>query len=630
MAWVEQRVTRTSQPQELCGLDWGNPVTKAINFAWSPRSGVFNADGNSVGVESSTAATVVAAGKHGVTENKKQNGLEFVSGRAQVNNGFTCLYIGGHSAPSWSVLVANSAGSFRRWSGSYALLTPAGRRSLTSITLAEDSVVIASRNVALYPFRFWVNGVDAGPTDSSGGDTAGGSNLPVQLFQSGAGDRSSATYWDANCSLVVTFESYISDADAKSLSENPWQIYEPEIQYVWVDEGAGGGGVNATLLTTDSSDRLNATATVVSGIFANLTATETNDTSASTATVLVGATSATTDVRDALAATSSVLISATSSPVELRDTAAGAMGIPVSASSVFVEAGDTVVSSATAVSGISAALSATDGADTALAASTVAVGLTGATPDVRDIAAATASITVAASSSSTDAQDTLVSTATAVAGLSAFLAAVDGPETGSGASTVALGANSTTADGGDVLGSATSVGITTTLNSTDGRDTLISAVFAANAVGAALAVTDASDTLSASGAVEITALAVGYDRSETLVAAATADNTIVLSLNATDRAETVSASANVPLVASAAATNTSERVSAQLAVFLQAQLAAVESGDVLAGVVDNGSNVPRDPLRVFVVVAEVRTLLVPAESRALLIPNESRSLAPSG
>ena len=38
--------------------------------------------------------------------------------------------------------------------------------------------------------------------------------------------------------MLCAFDAVLSDAEIKSLSDNPWQIYEPEVTRIWVDSGA--------------------------------------------------------------------------------------------------------------------------------------------------------------------------------------------------------------------------------------------------------------------------------------------------------------------------------------------------------------------------------------------------------
>lgn len=252
MAWVETRITRTSQPQDACGLNTSHPLFSKINLAWTPKSQIFVAGQSGKSVQSSAASPVVSAGTRGVFENQGQNGIEIPVSRVQANNGFSVLYIGGHSSPDWSVCLETSSGAFRRWAGLYTLMTPSGRRTVSSSSIPAGAVVVAGMlNIDTY--RMVVNGASVVNRDLSGGDSIG-PNRPAQVFQSTAGDRSSATYWNSPSALLVGFDTYLSEADVKSLSDNPWQIFEPEIARIWVDDYvSAGGGATYTLTAAAAS-----------------------------------------------------------------------------------------------------------------------------------------------------------------------------------------------------------------------------------------------------------------------------------------------------------------------------------------------------------------------------------------
>ena len=66
-------------------------------------------------------------------------------------------------------------------------------------------------------------------------------------------------------------------------------------------------------------------------------------------------------------------------------------------------------------------------------------------------------------------------------------------------------------------------------------------------------------------------------------------------------------------------------VSSQVTVFIAAQLAAVESGDTLFGIWDNGNTGLRDANRTFTVAPEVRGIVTSAEVRTLIVPAEPRT-----
>lgn len=232
MAWVERRVARTSQPQDQVGIDQNHPLAQYVTLAWSPKISPFVAHGRGLGTTSSGVAPSISTGLRGVTENKNQNGLEFTSTKPISTQGFTVLYIGNHSSEPWTVCAGSKSGTFRKWAGQYCVIGTNGRRQLSSAALPNNAVVIAGMRDTSN-FMFYVNGVNSINQNTLGGETSGVDDK-IQLFQSSVGDRSTATYWAAHSSLVVYFDRLLSDDHVKSLSANPWQIFEPEIQYQWV------------------------------------------------------------------------------------------------------------------------------------------------------------------------------------------------------------------------------------------------------------------------------------------------------------------------------------------------------------------------------------------------------------
>lgn len=225
---------RTTQPQKATSINWSNPITLGINFVWSPKTGTYVRGGTGIGLPTTNTAILTRASKLGISENYNQNGLEFHSDTLQVSNGFTCLYIGGHSSAAWAVALQTSGGIFRRWNGGYVIITPTGNSALSNVVIPDNSIVIASRGITAGNKRFLINGISSRNLSDDRGEVAG-PTTKFQLFQGAAGDRTAATYWNSSSSLVVGFERYISDAEAKSLSDNPWQIFQPESKTVWVD-----------------------------------------------------------------------------------------------------------------------------------------------------------------------------------------------------------------------------------------------------------------------------------------------------------------------------------------------------------------------------------------------------------
>ena len=70
-----------------------------------------------------------------------------------------------------------------------------------------------------------------------------------------AADATAGTaFLDGLVGPALVFNRALSDAELRSISENPYQILRPANDRLWLDVVAGGGGVTGTLAATDAQD----------------------------------------------------------------------------------------------------------------------------------------------------------------------------------------------------------------------------------------------------------------------------------------------------------------------------------------------------------------------------------------
>ncbi len=260
MAWVERRVTRTTQPQDAVGVDWNNPLARGLVTVAVP--GVFGLNvpttPGSLGVSPSLATLSSVA-----VPALKTASLTTLSVRksntSQFRNNFTAsvaTFLGsnlgfGHGTLEYSnnrTLTTNcftQAGVDLKTNSAASILSvPAGQKICLTTTLVagladghrlyNDGSLVASGST----------------TGMSGSDTTRSGFLTFNNANGGS------TQFDLPTVFVVVHNRVLSDAEIKSLSENPWQVFEPEVQRVWVDDFvSAGGGVTLTppLLTNAST-----------------------------------------------------------------------------------------------------------------------------------------------------------------------------------------------------------------------------------------------------------------------------------------------------------------------------------------------------------------------------------------
>jgi len=151
-----------------------------------------------------------------------------------------------------------------------------------------------------------------------------------------------------SCTAIsLSWNRALSDAEVKSLSDNPWQIFEPEEQIIWIPDLVSGGTTNASIATTDGADTSSATATAGS---------------------LTSATVAQTDSPDATSVTAANWTTAQAAAIDSADTTS-VLGNIVGVTSAFVaqvDAADQCAIQSVVTTG--AVVYATDGADSAVTA----------------------------------------------------------------------------------------------------------------------------------------------------------------------------------------------------------------------------------------------------------------------
>lgn len=105
----------------------------------------------------------------------------------------------------------------------------------------KTSVCIGVRSKSLATQRVFANGKQIA---SSAVGTAAATTF--DRFAIGCLLRSTAAlHWAGKTGLVAVFNRKLSDAEIKSLSDNPWQIFQPAARAIWVPVGAAGGASNA-------------------------------------------------------------------------------------------------------------------------------------------------------------------------------------------------------------------------------------------------------------------------------------------------------------------------------------------------------------------------------------------------
>jgi len=257
MAFITRKITRTSQPQELVGIDWSNPLTAGLVFATDEPSrlrdsvsGVFPSAtvggiGSAVtnyGKAIDFSSDVFSYGNvdllAGVTNATFQI-IEIPNSTAQAagivnkrlahnnNNSYSIGY--NYVSNQFTVEIGSSLGtqSIIAYGFNLASFSTSGNSIVTTI----NGTAAAGQKVKL-----WNNGISVATVATLFDSAIGGffyGTTPLEL-----GRVNNGTYYYAGkVVLVRIWNRDISESEAKSLSDNPWQIFEPIEETIWIPDG---------------------------------------------------------------------------------------------------------------------------------------------------------------------------------------------------------------------------------------------------------------------------------------------------------------------------------------------------------------------------------------------------------
>lgn len=252
-----QKIPWTRQPPPGTPIDWGNPATKGLIAAISGIESVNLVTGRQLTV---TGPNGVVVGKDGVSY--PFNGTTYLS---------TPVSTGGAPYTLFAVETCTSAGANRVFcglgdSGSSANLAEIYRGNTDSsllfieITAGASVQPAAVANSSVINSRYTVAGVTYSTTDrvaySNGVKLASSTvSLPIisaaNTFYVGV-ERYNGAFAGhnvGNIPLALLFTRALSAAEIKSLSDNPWQLFQPITRRIF---GSAAGGATAITLTAAS------------------------------------------------------------------------------------------------------------------------------------------------------------------------------------------------------------------------------------------------------------------------------------------------------------------------------------------------------------------------------------------
>lgn len=252
-----KRTVRTTQPQHAVGIDWGNPITRGLVFAFNAADGVIRKPNSNASV---SVPKVIA--KNGIgTYSASPAGTTpiFQTGQTGVTGADYSLFAFAYPnalAAICSVIDDDVDTSsprcfqFRLNSGKVELITfdtsgnpyfataPSALTSNEAVMGVAMAAVVKGNSIASFQ-----NGKKTSGTASNTQRT------PTGDFYIGQHKGTGATGWQGALHLCAIFNRALSDAEIKSLSDNPWQIFSPVRTPIFVPLGAVGSTANGTTVS---------------------------------------------------------------------------------------------------------------------------------------------------------------------------------------------------------------------------------------------------------------------------------------------------------------------------------------------------------------------------------------------
>ena len=439
----------SSPPRGPAPVNWANPITRGLVIAYFASS---NFDHAGTRVPNNTDKT-------NNQQSANQYGAAMMFTGSQAVNTLTIDHKVTHNlsgATAMTVVTVTTAaagaerpicgvwGSTNRW---YMAINSSGQPLLavnggaTNRVYASNIVTAfgtrtslaavwdgSSDTCKLYKAGVEISGVKSGTAQTAIGSHTMGPSIGAQSTGGTAKHSGTIEY-------VLVFNRALSDAEIRSISENPYQVLRPANDRLWLDVVAGGGGVSGSLSAIDAPD----------------TASFSGAASAPSAS---GALSA-SDAQDIASFTGALIFSGSLSATDSPDAAtfAGTAYAPgVSGTFAATDSADAAAFAGTAYApGVSGTLAATDGADSA--AFTGALSFVGALAavEVQDSAAAAGAFGPSGALVATDQPDSATFSGSHASGAAGSMAASDQADIADFAGSVDNGGLSIVVDHGRVL-----------------------------------------------------------------------------------------------------------------------------------------------------------------------------------
>ena len=263
MAFITRKITRTSQPQELVGIDRGNQICSGLAAAALPKAtigdGKHEVSGQLYGTDMKLSAGTHGIGVDGRVSSKNSFRLHSVS------NQFNTVWESPNTACTFATVLVRAgnqvAGNAPIFLNASPTKTPYSAWGIIDAGGTGTNIVIevsaggVNRHLNTYvPIENYVTHVLSGRYDGTHVAAFKNGKKLSEMAASGpltypsTADRgpSIGNFYDYPTSnrsfigivyLAVLWDRALSDTEISSFYVNPWQIFEPIEETIWIPDG---------------------------------------------------------------------------------------------------------------------------------------------------------------------------------------------------------------------------------------------------------------------------------------------------------------------------------------------------------------------------------------------------------
>ena len=225
---------RTQQPQQAVGIDWSNPITRGLVVSFSTPSGLLDSVSNkSASIDSGFSYGANRLGQayrfNGVTD-----GITFSRSHSGAYSIFALAHPDGTSGTRNICSIGDGtsyAAQLRQdgsqWSFYHHSSTDKLASEASGVTAGSVSAIVATWD-GVSTIRLYRDGLQRGINATAN------SLRTVSRFNIGQDNFGAKQAWLGGINIVVFWNRALSDAEIRSISAKPWQIFLPLNRQIWV------------------------------------------------------------------------------------------------------------------------------------------------------------------------------------------------------------------------------------------------------------------------------------------------------------------------------------------------------------------------------------------------------------